>query len=380
MKRFAMLLVSLLFVFALAGMLCAGGNERPHVRIHEVLKVSGSSKNVSVTDDGLDVKENVRQTYNRYRGSGSLYAKFDDKAWADLKYRSLQPRERRSVLENIGVESRIIEIYPKGKMSAKPVPKNTVPSAKTGLLNPGNPVKVVTFSNKLTLDFDYYDLGTYPMRLLDSKGRELGQVKASWRNATGDEKIEVTLPDGAADYYIELSDEDGRTWKYYYILVNIEPDPVKPAEDPRVTQTLAKSENYRKKQEQQLQDYMKRHGITDTKQLTEEDMMNMAKEEMSSLPKEKRQQALSSMEIIQKYMKDHNIASMSDMTDKDMKAVNKLMINDSVKSWPAEFRTAVDKYMKQHKISKYEDLTHEDFEVIEQQFTRQSSKSRKKTR
>ncbi len=50
--------------------------------------------------------------------------------------------------------------------------------------------------------------GTYPMRLLDSKGRELGSVKATWPNAAGDDKIELTLPDGAANYYIELNDDE----------------------------------------------------------------------------------------------------------------------------------------------------------------------------
>ena len=376
MKRLVMLFLALSVVLSASSVLYSGGNERPHVRIHEVIKVSGSSKNVEVTDEGLDEKERIRQAYNRYSKGGdttaTLYPKFDDKAWADMKYRSLLPDKRRSVFEQFGVESRIIEIFPKGKMSAKPVPKNTVPSAKTGLLNPRNPVKVTTFSNKLTLDFDDYDLGTYPMRLLDSKGRELGSTK--------DEKIEVTLPDGAADYYIELSDREGRTWKYYYILVNIEPDPVKPAEDPQVTKTLAGFEAAIKQGEQKLQNYMDRHGITDPKQLTEKDMMNMTKEDLSSLPDGKRQQALSSIEIMEKYMKEHNIASMSDLTDKDMKAINKLIIKESVSSWPAGFRAAVDKYMKQHKISKYEDLTSEELEAIEQQFERQTPKSRKKTR
>ncbi len=117
MKRFVMLCLALSVVLAALGVLYAGGNERVHVRIHEVLKVSGSSKNVSVSDEGLDVKEDTRQTHNRYTsdkgGVSSIpYPKFDDKAWADMKYRSLLPTEQRSVFEQIGVESRIIEIFP----------------------------------------------------------------------------------------------------------------------------------------------------------------------------------------------------------------------------------------------------------------------------
>ena len=383
MKRLVILFLALSVVIVASGILYAGGNESPHVRIHEVLKVSGSSKNVEVSNEGLDVKEETRQLYNRYSSEEivtSLYPKFDDKAWADIKYRSLLPTERRSVFEKIGFESRMIYIVPNGKMAAKPIPKNAVPSAKTGLMNPRNPVKVMTLSNKLTLDFDSVQLGTYPTRLLDSKGRELGSVKANRWNAKGDEKIEVTLPDGAADYYVELKDDDGRRVRYCYILLNIEPDPVKPSEDPRVTRTLAKFSASMAEGEQKMHNYMDRHGITDVEQLTEDDMITMTKENMASAPKESRQQVLSSIEIMQKYMKDHNIASMSDLTEKDEAAIQKLMIKNSVSSWPAAFRAAVDKYMKQHKISKYEDLTPEELEAIGQQFERQSTKSRKKTR
>ena len=66
MKRLVILFLALSVVIVASGILYAGGNESPHVRIHEVLKVSGSSKNVEVSNEGLDVKEETRQLYNRY--------------------------------------------------------------------------------------------------------------------------------------------------------------------------------------------------------------------------------------------------------------------------------------------------------------------------
>lgn len=387
MKKFSVLAAAVVCMFAFAGILYADSDPFFHTRLHGAIKASGSSKNVNISKEGLDVKENTRQLLIQRKDDqvlSLLYPTFDDKAWANMKFRSLLPAEDRNPFWGVLVEGQTIYIIPEGNLSAKPVPKNTVPSAKTGLLNPRNPLKIMTFSNKLTLDFASY-LDTYPMRLLDSKGRELGSVKATWRNAKGNEKIEFTLPDKAADYYIELNDYDGRatgskTGKYCYILVNIEPDPVKPAEDPKVTENIEKFIASMNKAEQKIQNYMNRHGITDREQLTEDDMITMTKENLASAPEEARQQALSSIEVMQNYMKEHNIASMSELTEKDEAAIRKLMIKNSVSTWPAEFRAAVDKYMKQHKISGYENLTEKDLETISRQFERQPSKSRKKTR
>ena len=391
MKKFSVLAAAAcLFVFV--GVLYADSDPFFHVRLHGAIKASGSSKNVEISDEGLDVKENVRQLLIQRKDDEELsllYPKFDDKAWANMKFRSLLPAENK-VFWGVLVHGEMIYIVPNenGKMSAKPIPKNTVPSAKTGLLNPRSPIKIMTFTNKLILDFER-DTDTYPMRLLDSKGRELGSIKTTWRNAKGDEKVEITLPDKAANYYIELTDYEGRATegtvngspnKYCYILVNIEPDPVKPAEDPKVTANIEKFEASMKQAEQKARNYMNRHGISDIEQLTEEDMFTMTKEELSSVPDKSRQQALSSIEIMQNYMKEHNISSSQNLTEKDEEAIKKLVLQNSLSSLPAEYRAAIDKYMKQHKISKYEDLTQKDFKAIEQQFTRQTPKSRKKTR
>ncbi len=384
MKKFSVLSAAVVCLFAFAGVLYADSDPFFHVRLHGAIKASGSSKNVEISNEGLDVKESVRQLLIQRKDDevlNLLYPKFDDKAWANMKFRSLLPAENK-VFWGVLVHGEMIYIVPneKVKMSAKPVPKNTVPSAKTGLLNPRSPLKIMTFSNKLTLDFER-NTDTYPMRLLDSKGRELGSVKTTWRNAKGDEKVEITLPDKAADYYIELNNNyDGWTNKYCYILVNIEPDPVKPAEDPKVTANIEKFEASMKQAEQKAQNYMDRHGISSVEQLTEDDMFTMTKEDLSSAPDKARQQALSSIEIMQNYMKEHNISSSQNLTEKDIEAIKKLVIKNSVESSPAEYRAAVDKYMKQHKISGYENLTEKDIQTISRQFERQAPKSRKKTR
>ena len=390
MKKFSVLAAVIACLFVFAGVLYADSDPFFHVRLHGAIKASGSSKNVKISDEGLDVKESVRQLLIQRKDDevlSLLYPKFDDKAWANMKFRSLLPAENK-VFWGVLVGGETIYIIPDGKLSAKPVPKNTVPSAKTGLLNPRNPLKIMTFTNKLSFDFQWEN-DTYPMRFLDSKGRELGSLKANWHNAKGDEKLEVTLPDKAADYYIELTDYEGRATegtvngspsKYCYVLVNIEPDPVKPAEDPKVTANIEKFEASMKQAEQKMQNYMDRHGITDREQLTEDDMFTMMKEEQSSATDKAHKQALSSIEIMQNYMKEHNISRSQNLTEKDMEAIKKLVIKNSVESSPAEFRAAVDKYMKQHKISGYENLTEKDIQTISRQFERQTPKSRKKTR
>lgn len=373
MKKVVMLLAALVLVSAIAGMLYADTQEAIHIRVSGLVKFSGGSKNIGLTPQAFDSREELRQLHSKYINHDiifdTMYPVFDDKAWADIKYRTSRPVEERSMLEKFSAETPVVHMFPEGKMPGKPIAAKSVPSAKNGLLNPRNPVKMMTFGNVLTLDFEPQIPGTYQARLLDSKGKELARIKSPESPYDESEKITLSVPDGARNYYLELADLYPATKRYCYILLNVEADPVKPAEDPRVTAYLARIEADNQAGERMFRDYMDRKGITDMEQLTEDDMFTMAKERLS--PEDPaQQQALSSIEIMQNYMKQHNISSSQELTEKDEKAINSLVIMNSVKSWPASYRSAVDRYMKQHNIKGYENLTPDDLEAVSRQFNK----------
>ena len=397
MKRFVALLAAVC-VLAGTGAVFAGLDSVPHVMIGGLLKISGASKNVGLgdindkgeteEDEGFDVKESARQLFSttinpaeaarRAREDKSFeaqnfmnlikgetmpdedfllssllsYPEFNDKVWADMKFRSI-------------AEPRSTFLLPKGRLAAKPASANTVPSAKNGLLNPRDPIEIVTFGDSITLGFDFQVVGDYTARLLDSKGREIGELEASGRE---DNSTEIAIHDDG-DYYLEFSDRIGKTRKYCYIFMKIAKDPIKPAEDTTITGAINQMRAAGMKGEKIAGDYMSRKGITDTDQLTEQDKQAIAdeytKSEMASAPESQRQHVMSQMEVIQQYMKERGIPSMAFLTEKDQKELTRRVMNNAALSWPPEVKAAIDDYMKKRNIKGYGDLTEKDTKAIE---------------
>ena len=383
---------------AWAGVVFAGLDAVPHVTIGELLKASGASKNVGLADislggeirenEGFDMKESARQlfttninpayTAGRLREGKSVdaqnfanmikdetlpdeeipmsaalpYKEFNDKVWADMKFRSI-------------AEAKSISVLPKGKMAAKRVNANTIPSAKNGLLNPRNPIEIITFGDNITLGFNFQIEEAYTARLLDSKGKELGGLKSSGSNHVS---TKIAIPyDG--DYYLEFSSPFGRTREYCYILLKIAHDPVKPAEDSTVTGMIAQMRATGMKGEKVAEDYKRRNGITDNDQLTETDKQAIAEEytkaEMTRASASERQHVMSQMEVIGQYLKERGLASMAQLTEKDQKELTRRVMNNAALFWPPEIKAAIDDYMKKRNIKDYGDLTEKDTKAIE---------------
>ena len=219
-------------------------------------------------------------------------------------------------------------LIPLGNGVNKPVSANTVPTAKTGLLNPDSPIVMTAYSNKVYLGFNHNLASFYSARLLDSKGKLLGSAKSYG----SDEPVQITLQRGTKNYYLEFANEN----KYYYILLNRGSDNVRPAEDKAITRRVAelKASNQQKLQkaqeyEQLIQAYMKRHNITACHALTERDMMAINKEYDRAHGVEEDEVVSGMQAVIDNYMKQHGKKSISELTQKDMEEIGKLMMDEN---------------------------------------------------
>lgn len=403
------LFMALVLLLVGAGLLNAGLDAVPHVTLGGLLRISGTGKNIRLADisdngtvedsAGFDTKESMRQLYSNnvnvsetgisfkdgtdeqkifydlikhevlpeeFKVSSALpYREFNDKTWADMKFRSL-------------AKGRNISILPAGRMVTKPIRANTIPSAKNGLLNASYPLEITTYSDKITLGFNEQISGLYSARLLDNKGKELGGTRTSGNHDT----TEITLPYASGNYYLEFSDRGSKVKKYCYILLRAEPDDIQPAEDPEVSQNIARMRAANEKGNKIAEDYTTRNNIQDKEQLTDKDTQAIVDEftasEMSSAPVSQRQHVMSQAQVIQEYMREHNIPSMAQLTKKDADELRRRIMKNASLSWPDEFRAIADDYMTQHNISNYEDLTEKDLKTIERLAKKKMPSKRKK--
>ncbi len=228
----------------------------------------------------------------------------------------------------------VVEAFePQGSGSRKPAGK--IPTAKTGLLNPKNPIDVTSYSDKVLFGFasstEFQTWSSSVVRVIDSKGKVLATLKKDGESA------EITLSQKPAKYYVELSRNDKGKSEYFYILLNMKASDIQPAYSARVATEESERERAQKKEFDEYmsveQDYMKKRGLKNRGDLTEDDMTNIVDEygkkkkaeagdgtrigfeaEMRALPPEMRA-------VLESYMKAHGISSIQDMTVRDWQAL-----------------------------------------------------------
>lgn len=222
---------------------------------------------------------------------------------------------------------------PQGSGSRKPAGK--IPTEKTSLLNPKNPIDVTSYSDKVLFGFanstEFQTWSSSVVRVIDSKGKVLATLKKDGDSA------KITVSPKPAKYYVELSRNDNGKSEYFYILLNMKATDVKPAYSAKIAKEDSERERAQKKEFDEYmsveQDYMKKRGLKNRGDLTEDDMTNIVDEygkkkkaeagdgtrigfeaEMRALPPEMRA-------VLESYMKAHGISSIQDMTVRDWQAL-----------------------------------------------------------
>ena len=416
-KRFIIMLWSVMSVFVLCGTVSADTEALPHVVLGNLLKIEGGNRNVMIADlkanqkpkpkQGFDTKETFRRVYEEdakisdfYHPNAEQqaeleslsllagediqktsqgasfkdllpYRNFTEETWADMKYRLLQSGTGTGTAVALS-----------GKTVRKPAKANVAPP-KTSILNPSSPLIISTLDNRITLGFYDADM-VYrcEVKLINNKGKALGLLKEeNFRKSN--QPVVINLPDGKDTYYLEFSQPYSKNSReYYYVLLDIEPDPTQPKEDKSITSAIESMRKTGEKGEKLADSYMTSKGITDREKITEADKQGFAEEfarqEMKNAPASQQEHALSEMEVISQYMKERGIASMAMLTEKDSKELQRRIMKNAALSWPPEYRAIVDSYMKQHNISGYENLTEKDMKAVEK-LLKQKAGSQKKS-
>ena len=423
MRRFLMLIAAvLLLVFS--GIAFASPEIVDHITIGNLTKVAGGNSNielVEITDrqgffedfavkyeNGFDTKEEIKRGLEKDPDAKlglpfSYFQKFDDEVWADMKYRIIHEKDDVGMVVKGGISRAIasgyynvkfedllrdglhekfkhedfsmprsVSLVPECKGVNKPVPANKIPNAKNGLINPNNPIFLTAFTNKIIIDLtnEHCPPRSY-IRLIDNKGKLIGSVRDQKKPA------EIILPKDKGTYYLELK---GLT-EIYYIMLNIDVDPVKPTENKGFTNHLneiRKTTKQAEKNAKVMNDYMNEKGISDADDITDEDAIAMANR-VSEVNGEGGV-ILSQQQIIDNYMKENNISSMMQLTEKDMNIIGKRIIKNSILSLPAAQRSVVDSYMKKNKIKSYDDITEKDMEKISKLIEKQVSETKKSSK
>ena len=412
-KKFILALWVAMSVFILCGTVSADTEDLPHVVLGNLLKIEGGNRNVMIAEikanqkpkpiQGFDTKETFRRVYEEdakisdfYKPNAEQraelealsllagedvlkggkeasfkdilpYRNFTEATWADMKYR----------LHQFGT-GKGTAVALSGKPVRRPAKANAVPP-KTSILNSNSPLIISTLDNSITLGF--YDVDMVyrcEVKLINNKGKVLGLLKEkNFRESN--QPVTINLPDGRDTYYLEFSQYGG---EYYYVLLDIEPDPTKPQEDKSITSAIESMRKAGEKGEKLADSYMASKGITDMAQFSEADKQGFAEEfarqEMKNTPASQQTHALSEMEVISQYMKERGIASMAMLTEKDSKELQRRIMKNAALSWPSEYRAIVDSYMKQHNISGYEYLTEKDMKAVEK-LVKQKADSQKKS-
>ncbi len=180
------------------------------------------------------------------------------------------------------------------KWAAFPAPKNTVPSRRHGLLNPYEPVEIITYGDTLEIS-DWGGDSVYSFRVFDAEGRFI----------TGDSMLneehtstKIKLTPEMQDYYLEFAqarvnygNDDGDTDdvsespsidpetspEYCYVYLRMSAGRARRLrpEDVRVPPEIAG--DYEASQAE-IQEYMLRRNIKSIGDLTADDFVNMAVE------------------------------------------------------------------------------------------------------
>ncbi len=194
-----------------------------------------------------------------------------------------------------------------------------IPTEKTGLINPKNPVEIISYSDKVLFGFNQDYQGDYSARLLDSKGRVLLSVSNGF--------AEVKVSPKNEKYYLEVTNGDKKPREYFYVYLTMKATDIKPERSERYAQQEKEQEKLYNDYMSVEQAYMKKHGITNREALTDKDMGAMADE------------------LRKKQFEDDDAASGTDI----------------MSAMPEEYKAVLIPYMKKHGISSIKDLTTEDW-------------------
>ncbi len=312
MKKFLCFTVLVMTVLTFTAGLCyCDSLELFHFAIGNVEKVSGGNSRIKY--DPVDILKGMNMNKEEVAHNKFLYS-----------------QKSQQIVSPVPV----VEAFePQGSGSRKPAGK--IPTAKTGLLNPKNPIDVTSYSDKVLFGFasstEFQTWSSSVVRVIDSKGKVLATLKKDGESA------EITLSQKPAKYYVELSRNDKGKSEYFYILLNMKASDIQPAYSARVATEESERERAQKKEFDEYmsveQDYMKKRGLKNRGDLTEDDMTNIVDEygkkkkaeagdgtrigfeaEMRALPPEMRA-------VLESYMKAHGISSIQDMTVRDWQAL-----------------------------------------------------------
>ena len=304
-KLMCFVVCSVMILNFTAGLTFAGMDSIFHVYIANVEKMVGGNSRIVFTP--IDLRKD-----NPDKGH-----------WAYMKY--LDYKEHPTSIGGGAM------LRPQGAGVRKPSKK--VPTEKTGLINPKNPIDIISYSDKVLFGFDMEYQGDYTAKILDSKGKVLASVSKGTSIYPNQNKgfAEVNVSTKSEKYYVELCNNDSGRREYFYILLSMRATDVK-------AERSAKNIQYENDRQKQYDDYMsveqaymKKHGITNRENLTEDDMINIAEEmrkrqfaedndsgtaidELSAFPPEIRA-------VLEPYMKKHGIARVRDLTIKDWQAL-----------------------------------------------------------
>ena len=221
---------------------------------------------------------------------------------------------------------------------------NKIPTEKTGLINPKNPIDIVSYSDRVLFGFNMEYQGDYVAKILDSKGKVLASVSEGTSIYPNQNKgfAEVKVSSQADKYYIELINGDKEPTEYFYILLTMKATDVKAERSAKYVQI----ENDRQKEYDNYtsveQAYMKKHGITNRESLTDKDMGAIADE------------------LRKKQFEENDVGSSTDM----------------MSALPEEYKKVLIPYMKKHGISSTKDLTTEDWMNLAPELKKLQNKSK----
>lgn len=254
---------------------------------------------------------------------------FEDKErWGDMKY--IEYRQNPTTIGG-GAMLKLLGSGVK-KQSAK------IPTEKTGLINPKNPIEIISYSDKVLFGFDMDFHGSYSARILDSKGKVLASIDKNTSINQNKGYAEIKVSPKAEKYYVEVTDGDKNPAEYYYIVLTMKATDIKAEPSASFIKQEKEAEKYMAFE----QAYMKKHGITKREDLTQKDMEAMVEE----LRRKDRE---------------------------EYKAKNPGY--DMLSHMPEEYKAIISPYMKEHGISSMEDLTIEDWQNLEAELVKLQNKA-----
>ena len=180
--------------------------------------------------------------------------------------------------------------------SGLPIPKNTIPTRRYGLMNPYDPVYITTYGDTLEIS-DWGGDNIYAFRVFDKDGKFI----------TGDSVLNeqhtsptIKLTSEAQDYYLEfaqarvnydepleLTIDTDSSPEYCYVLLRLKAGRERKEKAGAVKVPAGLTKDYEASQEV-LEDYMRRHNIKSIGDLKADDFVNIAVEQArkSSRPPE----------------------------------------------------------------------------------------------